>query len=128
MCGYLGLDADAPHVVTYPLDYPRGEFLDIHAGEGETSMMWGLSPALVRPEIAAGLPATNLRFPDLMEWRRGGQAAKRKTPHGYFGNPAAADAKTGQAMIAHQARGVTRAILARLHAKGDAIQQSAALE
>jgi creatinine amidohydrolase len=116
MCGYLGLDTAAPHVLTYPLAYPQGEFLDIHAGEGETSMMWGLSEDLVRPDVAASLPATNLRFPDLMEWRRGGQHAQRKTPQGYFGNPASADPQTGRTMIAGQAQGVAEAILGRLRA------------
>jgi creatinine amidohydrolase len=116
MCGYLGLDAAARHVLTYPLQYPQGEFLDIHAGEGETSMMWGLSESLVRPEVAASLPPTKLRFPDLMEWRRGGQHARCKTPQGYFGDPASADPETGRAMIAAQAEAVSAAILARLKA------------
>jgi creatinine amidohydrolase len=114
MCGILRLDANAPHVLTYPLQYPQGEFLDIHAGEGETSMMWGLSEGLVRAEVAAALPSTKLGFPDLMEWRRGGEHALQKTPDGYFGDPAAADPETGRAMIAGQAQGVAEAILARL--------------
>ncbi len=118
MCGILRLDASAPHVLTYPLQYPQGEFLDIHAGEGETSMMWGLSESLVRPEIATVLPSTKLGFPDLMEWRRGGEHARRKTPDGYFGDPASADPQTGRTMIAAQAQGVSEAILARLGATG----------
>jgi creatinine amidohydrolase len=114
MCGRIGLDAASPHILTYPLQYPQGEFLDIHAGEGETSMMWGLSDDLVRADIARRLPPTNLRLPDLLQWRRGGAHAKEKTPDGYFGDPAAADPQTGQAMIASQAEGVAAAILGRL--------------
>ncbi len=116
MCGYLRLDAAAPHVLTYPLKYPQGEFLDIHAGEGETSMMWGLSDGLVRAEIAAALPSTKLRFPDLMQWRQGGEHARRTTPQGYFGDPASADPETGRQMITTQAQGVAEAIQNRLAA------------
>jgi creatinine amidohydrolase len=117
MCGRLGLDAAAPHILTYALEYPQGEFLDIHAGEGETSMMWSLSDDLVRAEIARGLAPTNLRLPDLLEWRHGGPRARQKTPDGYFGDPAKADPEVGQAMIAKQAEGVASAILGRLRAK-----------
>ncbi len=116
MCGYLRLDAAAPHVLTYALQYPQGEFLDIHAGEGETLMMWGLSDGLVRADVAAALPSTKLRFADLMQWRRGGEHARQKTPDGYFGDPASADPQTGRQMITTQAQGVAEAILARLTA------------
>jgi creatinine amidohydrolase len=111
MCGYLGLNPRDEHILTYPLEYPRGKYMDIHAGEGETSMMWGLSPDLVRPEIAAKLPPTNLALADLMVWRKGGEHARQKTPDGYFGDPASADPERGREMISTQARGVAEAIL-----------------
>lgn len=114
MCGYLGLDPSEPHVLTYPLEYPRGKHLDIHAGEGETSMMWSLSPELVREEIAGQLKPTNLTFEDLMVWRKGGEHAQQTTPEGYFGDPAAATPQRGKEMIAKQARLVAEAILQEL--------------
>jgi creatinine amidohydrolase len=114
MCGHLDLNPRDPHVLTYALQRPRRKYLDIHAGQGETSMMWSLSPSLIRQEIAAKLPPTNLLFSDLMVWRQGGEHARGKTPDGYFGDPASSDPARGGEMIKMQARGVTDAILGKL--------------
>ena len=117
MCGYMGLNPRDAHILTYPLQYPQGKYMDIHAGEGETSMIWSVAPSLLREEIASGLKPTELSLPDLMRWRQGGEQARRTTPDGYFGDPAAGDPDRGAEMIDVQADGVATAILAALAAE-----------
>ncbi len=89
---------------------------DIHAGEIESSAMWGLYPEIVRRDVIPTLRPTNFSLEDLMEWRRGPEYAKRKTPLGYLGDPAAADPEFGRAMILQQAQFIAEAIAGKLRA------------
>jgi len=93
---------------------PPAQFVDVHAGAGETSAMWGAFADVVREEIIPTLAPTNYGPADLVEWRQGAGVALRKTPDGYFGDPAAANAESGAAYIAEMGRLVAAAISAKL--------------
>ena len=67
-------------------------------------MIWGLIPDAVRGEIVPTLAPTNYGPADLAEWRKGYEHATRKTPRGYFGQPAEADPARGPGIIAAKRR------------------------
>lgn len=67
---------------------PQSEYIDINAGEEETSMMFKYFPKQVNVEKAKMLKPTNLKFPDLLEWRKGWSDARKITPLCYLGDPA----------------------------------------
>jgi len=96
---------DAGKVTAYP---------DIHAGEIESSGMWGLFPDDVRKDVIPTLKPTNFTLEDLAEWRRGPEFAKRKTPLGYLGDPASADPEFGRVMMLQQAHLIADAIAGKL--------------
>ena len=108
----LGVPADAPHLIRTPSPPPPGRYMDVHAGNWETSLMWGLFPGTVRAGVVPTLKPTNLGPEDLAEWRKGGDHAKRKTPLGYLGDPAAADPGRGLEAFERDARATAEAIAA----------------
>jgi creatinine amidohydrolase len=110
LCRRLGLEPALPHLVVTPADPPGGPFMDVHAGNWETSVVWGAYPELVRQEIVPALASTDFSAADLAEWRRGGDVARRKTPHGYLGDPAAADAAEGRRSLEREATAIAEAI------------------
>jgi creatinine amidohydrolase len=115
MAKRLGFAADDPHVALLaPEPDEPHEFLDIHAGAWETSVIWGLVPDAVRSQIVPTLAPTNYGPADLAEWRKGYEFSKRKTPRGYFGQPAEADPARGPGIIAAEAARVADAIAARV--------------
>ena len=77
-------DPDDPAVVPAQDASLTTQFMDIHAGEQETSAMWGLFPDVVRQDILKTLKPTNFTIEDLNEWRKGRDHAKRKAPLGYL--------------------------------------------
>jgi creatinine amidohydrolase len=110
----LGFDVAAPHILVYPLNPPPTPYADVHAGSGETSMMWAHYPRLVRDDLIPKLEPTRFNAEDLAEWRKGWANARRKTPHGYLGDPAAADRQRGRTIVETQARLVADTIAATL--------------
>jgi creatinine amidohydrolase len=86
----------------------------VHAGRGETSLVWAYYPTLVRQELLPKLEPTRFNAEDVTEWRKGWANARRKTPDGYLGDPAAADPERGRMMIETQARFVADTIAAKL--------------
>jgi creatinine amidohydrolase len=110
----LRFDPADPQFLVYPQSAPPAKFVDVHAGNGETSMMWGSYPGVVRSDVVKTLKATDLGPDDLAEWRRGWSNARHKTPLGYLGDPAAADPERGRMIIEGQAALVADAIGARL--------------
>jgi creatinine amidohydrolase len=99
-------------------DETPSKFLDIHAGEWETSQIWATYPGLVRQDIVRGLKSTDLGPSDLEVWRRGAEHARRTTPEGYFGDPAAADPARGRRQLEQQALAIAEAVIARRDADG----------
>ncbi|MDB5998717.1 MAG: hypothetical protein JWP52_416, partial [Rhizobacter sp.] len=89
-------------------------YVDVHAGRWETAMMMCSCPALVREEVRATLASTDYGPDDLAEWRHGFERARRKTPLGYFGDPAAASRDEGLHSLGQSAERAADAIEARL--------------
>jgi creatinine amidohydrolase len=117
----LGLDPADPHLALTPAAPPAGPsaepspaHLDIHAGEYETSIVLGICPGTVRTELLPTLPATELGIDALDEWRKGADHARRVTPDGYFGNPAAAEASRGHDLIHKESIAVADAVAAAI--------------
>ena len=109
----LGLDPDNARIALAPpvaSPRPPGPHLDIHAGEWETSILLEATPAIVKSEVLAGLTSTKLGPQDLAAWRKGMDDARRVTPDGYFGDPAAADAALGARLIELEAEAVAHAV------------------
>lgn len=93
---------------------PSAKYVDVHAGDWETSLVWAVYPDVVRSELLSGLVPTNYGPDDLAEWRKGGEHAIRKTPLGYLGDPASADRTRGQALLQEEAELVADAVAAAL--------------
>ena len=110
----LGLDSSNPAVLGFDVSETGGRFLDVHAGDPETSSMLHAYPELVRKDLVPALRSTDYGPADLAEWRKGQEAARAKTPLGYFGDPASADAKRGAARLEAQAKAMAAVILARV--------------
>jgi creatinine amidohydrolase len=114
----LGLDPAQPHLVVTPTERARGAFLDIHAGDWETSVVLGTYPDLVDEDEARRLPSTDFLPADLAEWRQGGEHALRKTPRGYLGDPAAADAERGRQDLDAESAAIADAIERTVRGRG----------
>lgn len=110
---FLGIDASSPSA---PVQDDRPRFIDVHAGEWETSMMMCCCPDLVHEEVRRTLKSTDFGPDDLAEWRRGYEHARRKTPLGYLGDPAAADLTQGLRSLESSAVTAADAIEQRLKA------------
>lgn len=111
----LGFDPADPHLaMTETAAAPTKKYLDIHAGEWETSLVWAAFPDIVRSEILPRLASTHFEIPDLAEWRQGGEHAQRKTPLGYIGDPAVSSRDQGLELLRHEATLVADAVAAAL--------------
>jgi creatinine amidohydrolase len=110
----FGFDLSQPQFLTIPQEPPDAKQLEVHAGAEETSLLWGYFPGVVRTDVLPSLEPTNLGQEDLRELQQGWSNARRKTPRGYFGNPAGADPGWGRALVAKHAGLVADAIVARL--------------
>src|SRR5262245_6057575 len=102
MPGRLGLTGKEAHVLVLgggppaqtapaPPNPASSQLLDIHAGAPETSNMWHFFPQLVKSAIIPTLVGTRFTQADREEWQKGWDDGRRKTPQGYFGDPAAAN-------------------------------------
>jgi creatinine amidohydrolase len=134
----LGIATDDPHL-TLPLgekadglkffqvnssspsspatDDAAPRYIDVHAGRWESSMMLASCRQLVRDDMRRTLKSTDLGPDDLAVWRKGFQDARRTTPLGYFGDPAAASADEGERSLDTAAQIAADAIVARIAAR-----------
>jgi creatinine amidohydrolase len=115
----IGLDPDDPHLTLYGPDEPapgaRPEAPpDVHAGQWETSLMMHIQPKLVREDVRVRLEPSGRGPGDLATWRQGFEHARRVTPEGYFGDPAAAGAEEGHRIQATASAQAADAIVLRL--------------
>jgi creatinine amidohydrolase len=93
----LGLTGKEAYALVYrPVPLPPSKFIEVHAGGGETSVMWYYFPDLVRVDIWKTLMSTDKTLQDLVVWRRGWEDAKRVTPQAFFGDPTTASPERGQ--------------------------------
>jgi len=84
----FGLKGDEPFIVVHkspPGEAEPQEFLDLHAGSGETGIMAAHFPDQVDMELTRTLKPTQLTYRDVGKWVTD---AKTVTPLGYFGDPA----------------------------------------
>ena len=91
-----GLAANEPFIVTHkspPSDAAPQEYLDIHAGAGETGIVVAFFPDQVDTELAKTLEPTRLTYRDVGDWLTD---ARRVTPLGYLGDPAGFDAEAAK--------------------------------
>jgi len=87
-----GLTGSEPFIVVHkspPSDEEPQEYLDIHAGAGETGIVAAFFPDQVDTDLAKTLEPTRLTYRDVANWLTD---ARRVTPLGYFGDPAGFDA------------------------------------
>ncbi len=122
----LGLTGKEPHVliqaetpapVPAPAPAARPQQVDGHSGGGESSSMLYLFPNLVNTDVLKTLKPTNYGQDDLVEWRKGWADARAKTPQGYFGDPASADANRGKQAFDRDTASIAATIKAHLQAK-----------
>ena len=119
MAARLGFDSADPHLAIAPEEGAApGEPIDVHAGRWETSLMWAAFPEVVRSDVLPGLAPTDFAPADLAEWRKGGEHARGKSPHGYVGDPASASREHGLRLLQREAALVADAVAAALARDG----------
>jgi creatinine amidohydrolase len=96
---------------------PPSPFVEIHADSYETSFMMQYFSGLVDSEVLKTLRSTDLTVQDLMNWRRGWDEARKITPQGFFGDPAAASAERGKRSIEEFAKTAAELIYAFLQGR-----------
>jgi len=67
------------------------QYVDVHAGSGETSLMLVSFPELVDIQSAKKLESSKTTRKDLTIWQRGWSDARKVTPLGYCGDPSRID-------------------------------------
>jgi creatinine amidohydrolase len=112
-----GLAGNEPFIVTHkspPSDEAPQEYLDIHAGAGETGIVAAFFPDQVDTELAKTLEPTRLTYSDVVNWLTD---ARRVTPLGYLGDPAAFDAEAAKEYFQANCKLIADSIESRLKAK-----------
>ena len=112
-----GLAGNEPFIVTHkspPSDAAPQEYLDIHAGAGETGIVAAFFPDQVDTELARTLEPTRLTYSDVINWLTD---ARRVTPLGYLGDPAGFDAEAAKEYFQADCKMIADSIETRLIAK-----------
>ncbi len=92
------LSGAEPYLIIQPTQPGTpSEYLDLHAGGSETSLMIKNFPELVDVDLARNLESSFTTFEDLKIWQQGGEKAKEITPSGYCGNPSEIDLEAATA-------------------------------
>jgi len=92
-----------------PSDTEAGEYLDLHAGAGETGFMAAFFPDQVNSKLARTLQPTKVTMKEIGEWVKD---MKRVTPQGYLGDPAKFDAAKAKKEVEEGCRMMAEAIAA----------------
>ena len=109
----LGLSGEEEQALVFTsrlFQNTRPECLQIHAEELETGLMAAYFPEHVDTKMARKLEPTRLTLAELEVWRLGGEQARRVTPRGYFGDPAAFDPDEAKASLEESAANAARVI------------------
>lgn len=109
---FFNVDASSPSSPGDAEAPPR--YVDVHAGRWESSMMLASCANLVRDTVRQTLKSTDLGPDDLAVWRKGFEHARRTTPLGYFGDPAAATVEEGRDSLRSAAAFAADAIATRI--------------
>jgi creatinine amidohydrolase len=102
---YLAVQPD----IMLPGEVP--EFMDIHAGGIETSLMLNEFPQMVDMELAQNLKSSMTTAKALADWQKGGITARNITPYGYCGNPSDLDLKSAAMYMERNVKDITELIL-----------------
>lgn len=94
-----------------PIKQAASEFIDLHAGAGETGIMAAHFPDQVDLDLTRKLEPTRLTMNDIRDWVAN---AREVTPLGYLGNPAAMDIPAMAAYHKDFSRSIAKAIAALL--------------
>jgi creatinine amidohydrolase len=95
---------------------PPGQYFDVHAGAGETSMLWSRFPDVVAVDQLSKLKPYLIDAAALSEWRKGGEHAMRITPDGYTGDLSKASPEIGARVLTSRADAIAEAVRTRLAA------------
>lgn len=111
MLGRFGLKGDEEYIATYKSSIPNGsppEFMDVHAGSFETSLMEMNFPELVNKEVARTLESSKTTWQDGRVWSRGWDDARKITPLGYCGDPSVIDLEMAREADKSMVDGITK--------------------
>lgn len=110
------LNGKEPYVIVRPMELETSsEYLDIHAGAFETSMMFDQYPGLVDIDKAKSLPTSRTTIEGLKVWLKGGEKAREVTPFGYLGDPSAMNIQSARKSNSKMVDGIVGAILKALN-------------
>ena len=112
-----GLAGNEPFIVTHkspPSEAAPQEYLDIHAGAGETGIVAAFFPDQVDTELAKTLEPTKITYREIAQWLTD---ARRVTPLGYLGDPAGFDAQAAKEYFQANCKLIADSIESRLKAK-----------
>jgi creatinine amidohydrolase len=113
-----GLSGEEPYIIVQPTKpEPPPEYLDIHAGGFETSLMIKDFPELVNIDLARHLKSSLTTLDGLKIWQQGGEKAKEVTPLGYCGNPSQIDLEKAGAFEKRTFKEIPRMIVDVLNRK-----------
>lgn len=99
-----------PHLLVMrdpPVAGPRSPVMDLHAGSLETAIVAAYFPRDLDAGQARQLAATKLTFAELGRWTAD---ARKETPLGYLGDPAAFDVDTGREFVTRMAAAIAALI------------------
>jgi creatinine amidohydrolase len=105
-----GLTGKEPFLLVHkspPSDMEAGEYLDLHAGAGETGFMAAFFPDQVNSRLARTLQPTKVTVKEIGEWVKD---MKKVTPQGYLGDPAKYDAAKAKKEVEESCRMMAEAI------------------
>ena len=90
---HMGLTGKEPYLMVQPdvPVMPSSEYMDIHAGGPETSLMLNDFPEMVDIKMAKSLKSSMTTSEKLSAWQQGGKTARDITPLGYCGDPSEID-------------------------------------
>ena len=89
------------------MDWEAMEYLDLHAGSWETSVVAAYFPDQVDEKVARTLEPTKVTMKEVGEWVTN---AKKITPLGYMGDPAKIDVSMGKKDLKDNCRMMAEAI------------------
>ena len=113
-----GLSGGEPYIIVQPTKpEPPPEYLDIHAGGFETSLMIKDFPELVNIDLARSLKSSFTTLDGLKIWQQGGEIAKEVTPLGYCGNPSEINLEKADAFEKRMIKDIPRMIFDFLKGK-----------
>ena len=95
----LKLSQKEPFILSIREENVEKNYVDIHAGPDEVSIILNYYPDHVNQKIAETLKPTNLTKKDIIIWNRGWSDTRTLIPEGYFGNPNDFSKENGKAII-----------------------------